>query len=220
MTFQEFLAAKRAAAIVEHLETLSEAEAIEILEQLDRATLELIEAQNNNQHYERETVRDDWDNPERKMDLANVRLRPSGRNYGTPAMFRANRPNTYQLNPRIKARVSKLLSKEMGRSQPRASRVEKIKNLVGPGARHLIEPGTSGVNESKYIRDLKNLFDATYGKNGKYEPVEGDRSETTGDTHGERTSSLRNELARREAKKKAERDADYFYDPRKHGPRP
>ena len=44
MNFQEFLAVKRATAIVEHLETLDESEAAELLEQLDDATIELIEA--------------------------------------------------------------------------------------------------------------------------------------------------------------------------------
>jgi hypothetical protein len=43
MTFQEFLATKRALAIVEHMETLSEADALELFEQLDDATVELIE---------------------------------------------------------------------------------------------------------------------------------------------------------------------------------
>lgn len=43
MTFQEFLATKRALAIVEHMETLSEADALELFESLDDATVELIE---------------------------------------------------------------------------------------------------------------------------------------------------------------------------------
>lgn len=43
MTFQEFIEIKQAQAIVEHLETLGEAQAIELLEQLDDATVELIE---------------------------------------------------------------------------------------------------------------------------------------------------------------------------------
>jgi len=44
MTFQEFLEIKTAQAIVEHLETLSRAEAVELLEQLDEPTIELVEA--------------------------------------------------------------------------------------------------------------------------------------------------------------------------------
>jgi len=43
MTFQEFLATKRALAIVEHMETLSEDDARELFESLDDATVELIE---------------------------------------------------------------------------------------------------------------------------------------------------------------------------------
>jgi len=44
MTFQEFLQFKTAQAIVEHIETLSEAEACELINQLDESTVELIEA--------------------------------------------------------------------------------------------------------------------------------------------------------------------------------
>jgi hypothetical protein len=43
MTFQEFLASKRALAIVEHMQTLSEADARELFESLDNDTIELIE---------------------------------------------------------------------------------------------------------------------------------------------------------------------------------
>jgi hypothetical protein len=43
MNFQEFLASKRALAIVEHMQTLSEADARELFESLDDATVELIE---------------------------------------------------------------------------------------------------------------------------------------------------------------------------------
>jgi hypothetical protein len=43
MTFQEFLATKRALAIVEHMDTLSEADARELFESLDDSTVELIE---------------------------------------------------------------------------------------------------------------------------------------------------------------------------------
>lgn len=44
MTFREFLEIKNAQAIVEHIETLSDAEARELIEQLDESTIELIEA--------------------------------------------------------------------------------------------------------------------------------------------------------------------------------
>ena len=44
MTFQEFLQFKTAQAIVEHVETLSDAEAREFVDQLDESTVELIEA--------------------------------------------------------------------------------------------------------------------------------------------------------------------------------
>lgn len=44
MTFQEFVAIKQAQAIAEHLETLGEAEAVELLNQLDESTVELVEA--------------------------------------------------------------------------------------------------------------------------------------------------------------------------------
>jgi hypothetical protein len=44
MTFQEFLQFKTAQAIVEHIETLSDAEAREVIDQLDESTIELIEA--------------------------------------------------------------------------------------------------------------------------------------------------------------------------------
>jgi hypothetical protein len=44
MTFQEFLQFKTAQAIVEHIETLSEAEAREFVDQLDESTIQLIEA--------------------------------------------------------------------------------------------------------------------------------------------------------------------------------
>jgi len=43
MRFQEFLAAKRAMAIVEHMNTLSEDDARELFESLDDDTIELIE---------------------------------------------------------------------------------------------------------------------------------------------------------------------------------
>lgn len=44
MTFQDFLQFKTAQAIVEHIETLSEAEACELINQLDEQTVRLIEA--------------------------------------------------------------------------------------------------------------------------------------------------------------------------------
>jgi len=43
MNFKEFLASKRALAIVEHMETLSEADARELFESLDDSMIELIE---------------------------------------------------------------------------------------------------------------------------------------------------------------------------------
>lgn len=43
MNFKEFVAIKQAQAIVEHLETLGETQAADLLEQLDDATVELIE---------------------------------------------------------------------------------------------------------------------------------------------------------------------------------
>lgn len=44
MTFREFLEIKNAQAIVEHIETLSDDQARELIEQLDESTIELIEA--------------------------------------------------------------------------------------------------------------------------------------------------------------------------------
>lgn len=43
MNFQEFLAAKQAIALVEHMNTLSEADALELFETLDAETVEFIE---------------------------------------------------------------------------------------------------------------------------------------------------------------------------------
>ena len=44
MNFQEFLAIKQAVALVEHMDTLSEQDARDLFNQLDQATIELIEA--------------------------------------------------------------------------------------------------------------------------------------------------------------------------------